>query len=208
VASIAMRNAARDTSAKGTQIASQVLEAAADDLEFADGRFRVKGTDRSASIFEAAAAALQRNDLPDELRGPLAAESDETVNLASFPYGCHVCEVEVDPDTGVVEIVRYAAVDDVGRAVNPLIVHGQIHGGITHGLGQALSEICVYDRDTGQLLSGSLLDYALPRADRLPFFTSELSEVPTPTHPLGIRPAGEGGTTPALGAVVNAIVDA
>ena len=208
LASIVMRNASRHIIAKGTQIASHLLEAAAADLEFADGRFRVKGTDRSASIFEVAAAALRRNDLPDELRGPLAAESDETVNLASFPYGCHVCEVEVDPDTGVVEIVRYTAVDDVGRAVNPLIVHGQVHGGITHGLGQALSEYCVYDRDTGQLLSGSLLDYALLRADTVPFFSTELSEVPTPTHPLGIRPAGEGGTTPALGAVINAIVDA
>jgi len=208
LASIVMLNASRDIIAKGTQIAGQMLEAAAADLEFADGRFRVKGTDRSIGIFEAAAAALHRNDLPDELRGPLAAESDETVNLASFPYGCHVCEVEVDPDTGVVEIVHYAAVDDVGRAVNPLIVHGQVHGGITHGLGQALSEYCVYDRDTGQLLSGSLLDYALPRADWLPSFITELNEVPTPTHPLGIRPAGEGGTTPALGALVNAIVDA
>jgi carbon-monoxide dehydrogenase large subunit len=208
LASIVMLNASRDIIAKGTQIASHLLEAAAADLEFADGRFRVKGTDRSIGLFEVAAAALRRNELPDELRGPLAAESDETVNLASFPYGCHVCEVEVDADTGVVEIVRYTAVDDVGRAVNPLIVHGQIHGGITHGLGQALSENCVYDRATGQLLSGSLLDYGLPRADRLPFFMTELSEVPTPTHPLGIRPAGEGGTTPALGAVINAIVDA
>ena len=141
-------------------------------------------------------------------RGEVLAESDETVNLASFPYGCHVCEVEVDPDTGVVEIARYSAVDDVGRAVNPMIVHGQIHGGITHGIGQAMSEHCFYDRQTGQLLSASLLDYALPRADRLPFFTTELSEIPTPTHPLGIRPAGEGGTTPALAVVINAIVDA
>jgi carbon-monoxide dehydrogenase large subunit len=208
LASIVMLNASRDIIARGLKIASHVLEAAPADLEFADSRFRVTGTDRSLGIFEVAAEALQRNDLPDELRGPLAAESDETVNIASFPYGCHVCEVEVDPDTGVVEIARYTAVDDVGRAVNPLIVHGQIHGGITHGLGQALSEYCVYDRETGQLLSGSLLDYALPRADRLPFFNTELSEVPTPTHPLGIRPAGEGGTTPALGVVVNAAVDA
>jgi carbon-monoxide dehydrogenase large subunit len=208
LASIVMLNSSRDIITKGTQIASHVLEAASADLEFADGSFRVKGTDRRLGIFEVAAEALRRNDLPDELRGPLRAESDETVNLASFPYGCHVCEVEVDPETGIVEIVRYSAVDDVGRAVNPMIVHGQIHGGITHGLGQAMSEYCVYDRDTGQLLSGSLLDYALPRADALPFFTTELSEVPTPTHPLGIRPAGEGGTTPALGVVINAIVDA
>jgi aerobic carbon-monoxide dehydrogenase large subunit len=208
LASIVMLNASCDIIAKGTQIASHVLEAAAADLEFADGRFRVMGTDRSLGIFEVAAEALRRNDLPDDLRGPLRAESDETVNIASFPYGCHVCEVEVDPETGVVEIARYAAVDDVGRAVNPMIVHGQIHGGITHGVGQALSEHCGYDRQTGQLLSGSLMDYAMLRADTLPFFTTELSEIPSPTHPLGIRPAGEGGTTPALGVVINAIVDA
>ena len=183
LASIVMLNASRDIIAKGLQIASHILEAAPADLEFADGRFRVKGTDRTLGIFEVAAEALRRNDLPEELRGPLAGESDETNNLASFPYGCHVCEVEVDPETGVAEIVRYTAVDDVGRAVNPLIVHGQIHGGITHGLGQALSEYCVYDRETGQLLSGSLLDYALPRADRLPFFATELSEIPTPKSP-------------------------
>ena len=208
LASIVMLNASRDIIAKGLKIAGHALEADTNDLEFAEGRFTVKGTDRSLGIFEVASEALRRNDLPDELRGPLAAESDEIVNIASFPYGCHVCEVEVDPETGIVEIVRYSAVDDVGRAVNPLIVHGQIHGGITHGIGQAMSEHCVYDQETGQLLSGSLLDYALPRADRLPFFTTELSEVPAPTHPLGIRPAGEGGTTPALGVVINAVVDA
>ncbi len=208
LASIVMLNASRDVIAKGLKIASHVLEAATTDLEFVEGRFAVKGTDRSLGIFDVAAEALRRNDLPDDLRGPLSAESDQTVNIASFPYGCHVCEVEVDPDTGVVAIARYTAVDDVGRAVNPMIVHGQIHGGITHGVGQAMSEYCVYDRDTGQLLSGSLLDYAMLRADTLPFFATELSEVPTPTHPLGIRPAGEGGTTPALGVVINAIVDA
>ena len=106
------------------------------------------------------------------------------------------------------EIVRYAAVDDVGRAVNPLIIHGQVHGGIAQGVGQALLEQCFYDAGTGQLLSGSFMDYAMPRADDFPFFTTEISEVPSTTHPLGIRPAGEGGTTPALGVVINAIVDA
>ncbi len=208
LASIVMLNASRDIVARGLRIAGHVLEAAATDLEFADGRFAVKGTDRSIGIFEVAAEALRRNDLPDELGGPLSAESDETVNLAAFPYGCHVCEVEIDPETGVVELMRYSAVDDVGRAVNPMIVHGQVHGGIVQGIGQALSEQCVYDPQSGQLLTGSLMDYALPHADTLPFFATELSEVPTPTHPLGIRPAGEGGTTPALGAVVNAVVDA
>ena len=112
------------------------------------------------------------------------------------------------PRPAAAEIVRYSAVDDCGRAINPLIVHGQIHGGIVQGVGQALWEQVVYDRDTAQLLTGSFMDYAMPRADLLPFFTTELSEVPCPTHPLGMRPAGEGGTTPALGVVINAIVDA
>jgi len=207
LASIVMLNASNEIIAKGLRIASHMLEVGLADLEFTAGRFTVKGTDRSLGIFEVAAASVQRNDLPDDLRGPLGAVSDETVNLAAFPYGCHVCEVEVDPETGVTDIVRYAAVDDVGRAVNPMIVHGQVHGGIVHGAGQALMEQCVYDAD-GQLLSGSLMDYAIARADQMPFFVTELSEVPSPTHPLGIRPAGEGGTTPALAAVINAIVDA
>jgi carbon-monoxide dehydrogenase large subunit len=206
--SIVMLNASNEIIAKGLRIASHVLEAGVEDLEFTAGRFAVKGTDRSIGMFEVAAAALERNDLPDDLRGELGAVGDETVLLAAFPYGCHVCEVEVDPETGAVRIVRYAAVDDVGRAVNPMIVHGQVQGGITHGIGQALLEQCCYDPQSGQLLSGSLMDYAIARADEVPFFATELSEVPSPTHPLGIRPAGEGGTTPALGAVINAVVDA
>ena len=206
--SIVMLNASRQIIDKAQRIASHVLEVAPADLVFADGRFTVTGTDRSLGLFEVARVALERSDLPDELRGPLDAVSDETMPDASFPYGCHVCEVEIDPDTGVTRIVRYTAVDDVGRAVNPMIVHGQVHGGIAQGVGQALGEQCVYDPDSGQLLSGSFMDYAMPRADTLPFFATELSEVPATTHPLGIRPAGEGGTTPALGVVINAIVDA
>ncbi len=205
--SIVMLGASNEIIAKGLRIASHVLEADAADLEFVAGRFGVKGTDRSVGIFEVAAAAVQRNDLPDDLR-KLDGIGDETITLAAFPYGCHVCEVEVDPDTGVVRIVQYSAVDDVGRAVNPMIVHGQVHGGITHGIGQALLENIHYDPQSGQLLSGSLMDYAVAHADEVPSYITELSEVPSPTHPLGIRPAGEGGTTPALGAVVNAIVDA
>ena len=205
--SIVMLGASNEIIAKGMRIASQVLEVAMADLDFSSGRFVVTGTDRSIGIFDVAAAAVQRNDLPDDLRS-LDGIGDETVNLAAFPYGCHVCEVEVDPDTGAVAIARYTAVDDVGRAVNPMIVHGQVHGGITHGIGQALLEQCWYDPQSGQLLSGSLMDYAIARADEMPSYITELSEVPSPTHPLGIRPAGEGGTTPALGAVVNAVVDA
>jgi len=206
--SIVMLNASKAIIEKGLQIASHVLETDVADLEFAGGNFTVKGTDRAIGIFEVARAALERNDLPDELRGPLGAESDETVNLAAFPYGCHVCEVEIDPETGVLDIVRYSAVDDVGRAVNPMIVHGQVHGGIVQGVGQAIMENAWYDPASGQLLAGSFMDYAMPRADRMPFFDCELSEVPSPTHPLGIRPGGEGGTTPALGVVINAVVDA
>jgi aerobic carbon-monoxide dehydrogenase large subunit len=206
--SIVMLRASDEIIAKGLRIASHVLEVGEADLEFAGGRFTVKGTDRSIEIFAVAAAAQTRNDLPDDLRGKLDAISDEVMPLAAFPYGCHVCEVEIDPETGVVQIARYSAVDDVGRAVNPMIVHGQVQGGITHGIGQALLEQIRYDPQSGQLLSGSLMDYAVARAADVPFFATELSEVPSPTHPLGIRPAGEGGTTPALGAVVNAIVDA
>ena len=114
------------------------------------------------------------------------------MNLAAFPYGCHVCEVEVDPETGVVQIARYTAVDDVGRAVNPMIVHGQVHGGITHGIGQALLEQCWYDPQSGQLLSGSLMDYAIAHADDVPTYVTELSEVPSPTHPLGHPSGGRG----------------
>ena len=193
---------------KGLRIAEHLLESAAADIEFKDGRFAVKGTNHAVGLFEVARAAAERTDLPEDLRGPLAAASDETVPQASFPYGAHVCEVEVDADTGAVRIVNYVAVDDVGRAVNPLIIHGQVHGGIAQGVGQALMEHCHYDPESGQLLAGSFMDYAMPRASDLPSYVTELSEVPSTTHPLGIRPAGEGGTVPALAVVINAIVDA
>jgi carbon-monoxide dehydrogenase large subunit len=193
---------------KARLIAAEVLEASAADLVFAEGRFTVQGTDHSISLFEVADAALHRADLPAELKGPLAAEHDETVKAAGFPYGCAACEVEVDPETGNVEIVRYAAVDDVGRAINPLILEGQAHGGIAQGVGQALLEESAYDPESGQLLAGSFMDYAMPRADMLPSFDTAISEVPSPSNPLGIRAGGEGGTTPALAVVINAIVDA
>ena len=193
---------------KGLRIAEHLLETAAADIEFKNGRFTVKGTNHAVGLFEVARAALERNDMPDDLRGPLYAACDETVLEASYPYGAHVCEVEVDAETGKVTLINYAAVDDVGRAVNPLIIHGQVHGGIAQGVGQALLEHAHYDPESGQLLTGSFMDYAMPRASDLPFYATELSEVPSSTHPLGIRPAGEGGTVPALAVVINAIVDA
>jgi carbon-monoxide dehydrogenase large subunit len=135
---------------------------------------------------------------------PLAGACTEVMPVPSYPYGCAVCGVEVDPDTGAVEVVRHTTADDVRRAVNPMILHGQTHGGI----GQALWELCAYDESAGQLAAATLMDYALPRADALPSFVTELSEMPLTSNPLGLRGGGEGGTTPPLGAVVNAVVDA
>jgi aerobic carbon-monoxide dehydrogenase large subunit len=177
---------------KGRQKASEKLEAAAADIEFEKGRFTVKGTDRSVRLFEL---------------GPLDGMHDITDAIPSYAFGCAVCELEVDPDTGAVEIVRYTSVDDVGRAVNPLIIHGQTHGGIVAGVGQALMERIVYD-ESGQLLSASFMDYAMPRADQFPSFTTDISEVPATTNPLGLRGGGEGGTTPSLASVSNALCDA
>ncbi len=208
LASIVIKKSADDIIEKGTKIAEHLLETAAADIEFKDGHFAVKGTNHSVGLFDVARAAAEREDLPEDLRGPLYAACDKTVVEGSFPYGCQVCEVEVDPDTGAVKLVHYAAVDDVGRAVNPLIIHGQVHGGIAQGVGQALLEHCHYDPDSGQLLTGSFMDYAMLRASDLLEYTTEISEVPSSTHPLGIRPAGEGGTVPALAVVINAICDA
>ena len=209
LASIVIHKAAGEIVAKGIRIARHLLEAGDDaTIVFRDGSFALEGTNRSVGLFEAAAAARERDDLPDDLRGALMAISDETVSDAGWPYGCHTCEVEIDPETGVVELVHHCAVDDVGRAVNPIIIHGQTHGGIAQGVGQALIEHCFYEASSGQPLAGSFMDYAVPHADMLPFFTTQISEVPSTTHPLGIRPAGEGGTTPALAVVIGAVVDA
>ncbi len=208
LAGIVMGNASDAIVEKGKKIAAHMLETAEDDIAFANGRFTVKGTDRSIGIFDAAKAAAENHKaLPEELRGPLAATADETIRQLGFPYGAHVCEVEIDPQTGALDLVRYTAVDDVGRAINPMVVDGQTHGGAAQGIGQALWELCAYDAD-GQLLTASFMDYAMPRADILPSFTTDISEVLTPTNKLGVRGAGEGGTTGALGAVVNAVVDA
>jgi len=204
---VVMAKASDEIVDRGRRIAAWLLEAAAADIEFSERRFTVKGTDRSVDLFAVAAGAL-RSDAPEALRGPLEAACDETVSTPSFPYGCAVCEAEVDPETGAVEIVRYTSVDDVGRAINPMIVDGQTHGGIAQGVGQALWELCDYDPETGQMRSATFMDYAMPRADMLPAFTTEISEVPSTSNPLGLRGGGEGGTTPAPAAVVNAIVDA
>jgi carbon-monoxide dehydrogenase large subunit len=186
--------AADDLIAEGRRRAAQALEAAEPDIAYAHGRFTVAGTDRGISLFE--------------LQGGLAVARDNEMHEPVFPNGCHVCEVEVDPETGTVRLVRYAAVDDVGRAINPLIVDGQTHGGIAQGVGQALSEACVVARDGGQTLTGSLMDYTLLRAADVPCFATRLNEVPSPTNPLGVKAGGEGGTTPAPAVIASAIADA
>jgi len=188
-------------------MASHLLEAAAGDIEYGDGSFRVVGTDRSVGIFDLARAAAA-GQLPPALGATLAAETMHENPAFAFANGCEVCEVEVDPETGVVEVVALTVVDDSGRSVNPMIVHGQMHGAAAQGIGQALLERCVYDAASGQLLSGSFLDYAIPRADELPSISVTSRDVPSPTNPLGVKGAGEGATVGAPGAVIHAILDA
>jgi carbon-monoxide dehydrogenase large subunit len=198
--------AAKQLIENGKELAAFLLEVPAAQVEFADGRFRAAG-DRSFDFFGLAREA-EAGLLPRELKIGLAVAADNEMHDPVFPNGCAICECEVDPETGSVEITRYTAVDDVGRCINPMIVHGQTHGGAAQGIGQALSEKFVVDRETGQPHTGSLLDYAIPRSDTLPFFAAEIVEILSPTNPLGIKAGGEGATTPAPAAVINAIVDA
>jgi len=206
-AATTIRRATNEIVAKGTRIAACLLDCHETDIAFADGTFRRTGSNRSVDLFEVASAATRAGSLPEELRGSLQGSGDVDSRVSSFPYGCHVAEVEIDIDTGRVTLARYTAIDDVGCAVNPMIVEGQTHGGIAQGVGEALMERCVYD-STGQLLTASFMDYAMPRATDLPMFETAISEVPSTTHPLGLRGGGEGGITPALGVIANAIVDA
>ena len=205
-AATTIRRATDQIIARGCRIAAYLLGADAADIAFADGTFRLMGSNRTVDLFEVASAAASQSGLPEELRGSLQATGDVDSRISSFPYGCHVAEVEIDIDTGQVRLARYTAIDDVGRAVNPMIVEGQTHGGIAQGVGEALMEHCIYD-STGQLLTASLMDYAMPRATDLPMFETAISEVPSTTHPLGLRGGGEGGITPALAVIANAIVD-
>jgi carbon-monoxide dehydrogenase large subunit len=193
--------------AVGKAMAAHLLEAAAPDVEYRDGAFRVVGTDRSIDLFAVARAAAA-GQLPEALGTALGAATMHENPAFAFANGCGACEVEVDPETGAVEIVALTMVDDSGRSVNPMIVHGQMHGAVAQGIGQALIEECVYDRTSGQLLSGSFLDYAIPRAGDLPAISVISRDVPSPTNPLGVKGAGEGGTVGAPGAVIHAILDA
>jgi carbon-monoxide dehydrogenase large subunit len=191
----------------GKRITAFLLETDPARVEFAHGRFSTRGAGRSSDFLELARES-EAGLLPKDLRHGLAVTADNEMHDPVFPNGCAVCECELDPETGAVEITRFAAVDDVGRCINPMIVHGQTHGGAAQGIGQALSEIFFVDPGTGQPHSGSLMDYAIPRSDTLPSFEAEIVEVLSPTNPFGIKAGGEGATTPAPAAVINAIVDA
>ena len=193
---------------KGKRLAAHVMEAAEADIEFSEGNFTISGTDRSIDWFELADRIKVTPDLPAELADGLAENVENLMRTPAFPYGSHICEVEVDPETGAMTLDRYTAVDDVGRVINPIIVEGQIQGGIAQGASEAMFEDFVFDPDTGQPLAATLMDYALPLAADMPNFTTECHEVLTPMNPLGIRSAGEAGTTPALGCILNGVVDA
>jgi aerobic carbon-monoxide dehydrogenase large subunit len=194
--------------AKAKKIAAHMLEVSDADITFGDGRFTVAGTDRAIPIKEVARAAFVPAKLPRGIEPGLFETGSFSPPQDTFPNGCHVCEVEIDPETGAVSLERYSVVDDVGTVVNPKTLKGQIHGGVVQGLGQVLMEEVVYDRQSGQLLTASFMDYAMPRADDLCAFEVESRPVPTKLNPLGVKGAGEAGTVGALPAVMNAIMDA
>jgi len=203
----ALKRAADTIIEKAKPMAAAILEAAASDLEFKDGSFRIVGTDRALPLTEVAKAFYRPVMLPPQFDVGLEASGTFAAEPPNYPNGCHVCEVEIDPETGAVTLERYAAVDDVGKVMNRLLCEGQIHGGVAQGAGQALMEAIVFDA-AGQLITGSFQDYAMPRAIDLPNFTSELTEIPATTNPLGVKGAGEAGATGAPPAIIGAVLDA
>jgi carbon-monoxide dehydrogenase large subunit len=195
---------------KGKKIAAHMMEAAVADIEFdkKGSLFRVAGTDRKVGLVEVAKASFARSRIPADIEVGLMELTDYSPEVPNFPTGCHSCEVEIDPETGKTEVLRYTVVDDVGTVINKLTLEGQIHGGVGQGVGQAFTEHMQYDPESGQLLTGSFLDYGLPRADDMCSFDMENHPVPTKTNPLGVKGAGEAGNVGALAAIMNAVVDA
>jgi len=193
---------------KGRKIAAHLLEANEQDLDFAGGTWTVKGSpDKKKTWGEVALMAYLAHNIPKGMEPGLEATSFyDPVNF-TFPFGAHIAVVEVDPETGAVKILKYVAVDDVGRVINPMIVDGMVHGGIAQGVGQALWEHGVYSED-GQLLTGTMMDYALPKADALPSYVTERTVTPSPINPLGVKGAGETGTIASTPAIANAVIDA
>jgi len=208
IGGVSCYRAATEVIAKGRRIAAEVMEAAVEDIEYTDGAFAIAGTDRVASLTDIARAATDATQLPEGAEPGLTGEGSHGSTVFTFPNGCHICEVEVDPETGQVTLDRYTAMDDFGRVINPVLLAGQVYGGVGQGVGQALHENCVYD-DDGQLLSGSFMDYSLPRATDFPDIIFDFHEdEPCTTNPLGLKGAGEAGAVGAPPAVMNAILDA
>jgi carbon-monoxide dehydrogenase large subunit len=208
VAGAALHEASRTIIDKGRQIAAHMMEVSAQDVTFADGEFGVSGTDLRRDLFQVAAAARDPARLPPGIEPGLDTTHHRVPEAQTFPNGCHIVEVEIDPETGRISIERYTVVDDFGRTINPLMLEGQVHGGIVQGIGQALCEHAVYDEDSGQLLTGSFMDYAMPRAGNMPSIAFSTHNVPTKGNPLGVKGAGEAGAVGAPPAVINAVVDA
>jgi carbon-monoxide dehydrogenase large subunit len=204
----ALRAAADEVIEHGKRFAAHFMEADTADIAFADGAFTIAGTDRSMPIAQVAQMSFIPIGLPSELGVGLQGAGAFNSDLPSFPNGCHICELDVDPETGLVEIDRYTVVDDCGTVINPLLAKGQIQGGVAQGAGQALLEDVVYDHDSGQLLTGTLMDYGIPRADTMPAIAIDFSPVPSTTNPLGAKGVGEGGTVASTPTVINAILDA
>jgi len=194
---------------KGKKIAAHLMEAAETDVEFKDGIFKVSGTDKQVPFAQVSLSAYVPHNYPlDKLEPGLNEQAFYDPTNFTFPAGSYVCEVEIDPDTGVTRIASFTAVDDFGNVINPMIVEGQVHGGLVQGIGQALTESCRYDKDSGQLLTGSMLDYCLPRADDVPSFKIGTEVTPCTHNPLGVKGCGEAGAIGAPPAVINAITDA
>ena len=208
IGGVALSLASERVIARGRRIAAHVLEAAEPDVAFERGVYVVAGTDRALPFAEVLQAAFDPARVAEGEDLGLDAMAHHMARAVTFPNGCHVCEVEIDPDTGALRLAAYTAVDDFGRVINPLLVDGQVHGGVAQGIGQALLESCIYDDASGQLQSGTFMDYALPRADDLPAFHTAREEVPCRTNALGVKGCGEAGSIVAPAAVVNAAVDA
>jgi carbon-monoxide dehydrogenase large subunit len=207
VGGIALVKAAEKVVAKARKVAAHLMECSEDDLDFADGKFTVRGTESSTAIQDIALAVFAAHNLPEGVEPSLDSDATFDPENFSFPHGTHLCAVEVDTETGAVKIRSYVCVDDIGKAVNPLIVEGQVHGGLAQGIAQALYEEAVFD-DSGTLSTGTFADYLLPSAVDLPSFTTDRTETPSTTNPLGVKGVGEAGTIASTPAVVNAVVDA
>jgi len=203
-----MMETSRTVIDKARRIAAIILNVPEGEIAFADGLFVTPKSNRRLTLFDVAAGINELPSLPDDLKGPLKAEATFTGRIPAYPTGAAVCEVEVDPQTGAIEVRRYTSIDDGGQPINPLILHGQVHGGVAQGLGQAMLEQAVYEDGSGQLLSASFLDYGMPRADHLPHLDVELTEDPTKGNTLRVKGGGEAGITPSSAALINAVIDA